>query len=563
MPSLEARPCIRGYIDRFKAPGALIMLAAIAFIIYSNVLNGPFLYDDTVYVRDNPLIRSLADLPKLTGTRQITFITFALNYAIGGSDTFVYHITNVAIHALNAFMVFIFLSLTFKTPLMRRGAPITGAGIAFATALLFLTHPLQTQAVAYITQRLASLATLFYLLSIVLYAKSRLLRDEGRRTHIEVYLLSVAVAAAAQKTKEITFTLPFLIALYEFTFFDLRDGLKKRLLYLLPLFATLAIIPITLFSNAGQGDPTVSNIARKIMGMQVAEMSDLSNYAYLMTELRVVVMYLRLIVLPVNQAAVYDAPVYTTFSDPNVYLSFVFLAAIFAGAVYLYIRSIKRSEPYGLLISFGVFWFFVAVSVESSVIPIKDVAFEHRVYLPGIGLITAASAFIFFVFEAALKDRAVWVWAIILMATGANGVSTYKRNVVWTDGLVFWQDVVNKSPGRAGGHNNLGIEYADRGKTDLAAKEFEETLRLAPYFEDAFYNLGVIYGRKGRDADAMEMYRQAIRLKPDKAADAHLNLGILYKKAGKKREASVEFGAALQLDPGMNAAREELDSLNR
>ena len=164
--------------DMRKRLPAFITIAAIGLFIYSGVLNAPFVFDDHLNIETNLKVRSLANFLDLSGARYVTYLSFALNYRLGGLNTFGYHLFNVIIHAANAVFLYLLISLVLRA--LREKVWVPGnqgsapAGIAFAASLIFLTHPVQTQAVTYITQRFASLAAFFYLLSLMLYVKARL-----------------------------------------------------------------------------------------------------------------------------------------------------------------------------------------------------------------------------------------------------------------------------------------------------------------------------------------------------------------------------------------------------
>ncbi|MBI4838692.1 MAG: hypothetical protein HY806_06030, partial [Nitrospirae bacterium] len=207
------------------------------------------------------------------------------------------------------------------------------------------------------------------------------------------------------KTKEIAFTLPIIIVLYEFMFFD--GKIKKRILYLIPLLLTILIIPLAYMESGKSTGDLISDLS------ETARLqTEMSRMDYLFTQCRVIVTYIRLLFLPVNQNLDYDYPVYHSFLNPNVFLSFLFLMVIFCIGVYLLYRSrithylsVCNAQAVTLRITaFGILWFFVTLSVESSVIPIVDVIFEHRVYLPSIGAIIATTTFMF-VLSIKIKDK--------------------------------------------------------------------------------------------------------------------------------------------------------------
>jgi tetratricopeptide (TPR) repeat protein len=299
----------------------------------------------------------------------------------------------------------------------------------------------------------------------------------------------------------------------------------------------------------------------------------------------------------VNQNLDYDYPIYRSFSDPNVFLSFLLLFSIFCAAVYLLFKSRQGATPYSRLVAFGIFWFFITLSVESSVIPIADVIFEHRLYLPSAGFFIAVTAAIFTVWERIKGKRAsmaaaVGLGLIIIVLSSA----TYARNNMWLDEVSFWQDVIKKSPSKTRGRVNLGYSYSKQGRFEEAIREFQTAIRLDPYDYQLYNNLGVAYKGQGRFNEAILEFQNAMRLKPDDGltyynlgnvfreqgdyekaiqhylvavrfepdiAVIHNNLAIAYIGQGNVKEAEREFRTAMDIDPKYEAARRNLEMLLR
>ncbi|MBI5598336.1 MAG: tetratricopeptide repeat protein [Deltaproteobacteria bacterium] len=516
----------------------LLILNAV-FVIYLQTFSFPFHFDDASGIVDNVSIRALANFRPswtaggpLPGQRYVGMLSFALNYRLGGLNVLGYHMVNNAVHFINGILVLHLVLLTLDTPAMERpNQPSSTASqpsstvsapelavrwfMATAASLIFVAHPVQTQAVTYIVQRFTSLATLFYLLSIILYAKARLESQPtgpalGKRTAL-FYAGSLVSAVLAMKTKEISFTLPFVIALYEFVFF--KDGWKKRFLYIFPFLLTLAIIPLSVIGAGVAGERPLANVFNDL-ARPLYEKAVITRGVYLLTQTRVMVTYVRLLFLPVNQNLDYDYPLYGSFLEPGVFLSFLFLLSIIAAALYLFMRSRKTGNGHGLLISFGIFWFFITLSVESSVIPIKDVIFEHRLYLPGIGAIIAFTSCAFYAFERMKINMAVAATVLIATTVLPLGAAAYMRNRIWRDGLTLWSDVAAKSPAKARGHINLGHYYADAGRLDDAVREMKLAIRLKPSDAAAYYNLGVVYRDKGMVNDAIGEFKEALNMEP-------------------------------------------------
>jgi tetratricopeptide (TPR) repeat protein len=422
--------------------------------------------------------------------------------------------------------------------------------IALLSALVFIAHPVQTEAVAYITQRFASLATLFYLLALVAYLKYR---ADGQSFGVKAFFYAVALlsAYAAQVTKEISFTLPFVMLCVEFAFF--KGPILPRLLRLVPFLLAMAVIPWVLF-GPGSG----SAVGGEVMDLQLKDLRDISRHDYLVTQFRVIVTYLRLLVLPVGQNIDYDYPMFRSLFVPEVLASLAFISVLFFGAVYMFIRFLRGGSAYLSLISAGTLWFFTTISVESSIIPIKDLIFEHRLYLPMAGGAIAASAAIFFVSERLFKaGNAGWVLAgACVLFVLPLSVSAYTRNGVWKNEVTLYEDAVRKSPGKERVRYNLAWAYHRAGALDKAIEQYNENLRLAPEKDKAHYNLALIYRGRGERALAERHFLEALRIKPDPAA--YYNLGMLYHSGGDLDRAISSYEKALEARPGYEDAHYNL-----
>ncbi|MEE9614503.1 MAG: tetratricopeptide repeat protein [Thermodesulfobacteriota bacterium] len=534
------------FTGRYGPAAALLLIAVTSLLIYSDTLSYTFHWDDTSNIIKNPRIRDFFALWPPSGSRDVGFLSFALNYHFGGLDVFGYHIVNLAVHTINGFLVWWLVVLAFETPAMRGfgGDRRVKYFFALSAALIFISHPVQTQAVTYIVQRFASLAALFYLLSVALYMKARTsLEGDGFRRAVPFFFFSLLSTVCAMKTKEISFTLPLALCMVELVFF--RGGGLRRLAYFTPFLLTLAIIPLSLVGT----DRPLGEI---IGGLDEASQEDraVSRGGYLLTQFRVIITYIRLLFLPVNQNLDYDYPAYSSFFAPEVFLSFIFLSALFASAVYLLIRSRKTNNGYGLLASFGMLWFFLALSVESSIIPIRDVIFEHRLYLPSVGAAVAFTAAVFGAFDRMKLENLPLAALVMLLLTAAPlSFAAHKRNLVWEDGITLWKDVTKKSPNKPRGHYNLGLAYDEVGLIGRAMEEYKTAVRLKPGYVQAHNNLGIAYGKRGMVDGAIEHFRLALELRPGDL-EARYNLGFAYTKQGRLGEAVEEYKAILRVNPG-------------
>lgn len=520
----------------------ILLILIIGVIAYSNTFNVPFQWDEMSFIKNNPAVKDINNFLEPSNVqdhqyynhlirRYVTYLTFAINYNLHGYEVTGYHIVNLAIHLMNAIFVYFLISLSFKTPFLRESQLKNNSGfIALFAALLFVSHPLQTMAVTYIYQRLASLAAFFYLLSFVSYIKSRLSQgDTGRHMF---YGLSFLSAIIAMKTKENAFTLPFVIVLFEFFFFS--GQIKKRLFRLSPLLLTLFIIPFSL-----RGSPLAGDSAANF------DYIPLSRDAYLFTQFKVLVNYIKLLFFPVNQTLIGDFPVSRSFLEIKVILSFLVLLGIFCSGIYLYIRSRTKNSDLRL-VAFGIFWFFITHAVESSIIPLL-ISQEYRMYLPSVGVFPGFSAGVFLMFKK-IRNSQVMALSVIIAVTFTLSVVTYSRNNIWRNRISLWDDVVKKAPNSISANYNLGLAYEAEGLNDAALKYYENIIRINPNFAGAYNSIGVIYGKQGRLEDALKTIRIAVSLKPD-FAKARTNLGVIYDRLGRFGEAVNELQTAVRIDP--------------
>ena len=539
----------------------LILIALLGLIAYSNTFNVPFLFDDIENIVENPLVKDFSyftdpskaktlghyrNVFPLRKTRIIGYLTFWANYEIHELNVTGFHVVNLAIHIVNAVLVYFLVILTFRTPSL--GTSILkkrSRHIGLFSALLFVSHPVQTQAVTYIVQRFTSLATMFYLMSLALYIIFRLRASRGLGSQPGSLLLYFSVLLCcifAMKTKEIAFTLPVAIAVFEFMFF--KETLRRRALYLSPLLLTMLIIPLSYMSLIGTGSPIEELIGD---ADYVTRSQDISRMGYLFTEFRVIVTYLRLLVLPINQNLYYDYQVFHSFLEPPVFLSFLFLLSIFGLGVYLFYRS-RITDSGARLVAFGIFWFFITLSVESSIIPLHAI-YEHRVYLPSAGAFSAFAVGAFLLIERfktrKIKHIAISSTVLLLILLS---YATYARNYIWQSEATLWEDVLQKSPRTARPHVILGNALMSEGEIDRAIEHFETAAKLEPDLAEVYNSLGCAYNSKGLVDKAIEYFRIAIKLKPD-ITEAHINLGVIYSSKGLTDKAIEHFQTVARLKP--------------
>ncbi len=513
----------------------ILVILTMGIIAYSNSFDCSIHFDDRnifhySVTRDSATV---ADWIHLFPNRPLGIVTFAANYNIHKLDIWGYHLVNLTIHLINALLIWWLTLITFATPLMKE-EPISRhkTAIAFLTALLFVTHPLATQSVTYIVQRFASLATLFYFLSLILFVKGRLLPG-NKNTAMILFGSSLVSAVCGMLTKEIVFTLPFAIVLYDYCF--IKTSLSKPEVKdksLIFSFIMLVIFILIYFRNRSL------NVFDTIPPDQGYSYS-ISMKEYFFTQFRVVLTYIRLFIFPFNQNFDYDYAISTGFFQIKTFLSFLVLLCILLTGVGLF----KKYR----LISFGIFWFFLTLSVESSIVPVsQNVIFEHRTYLPGFGFFIAFTGAFFYLFREQYFRMALM---IILMIAAVNTVLTYQRNKIWENEYTLWTDCLKKSPDKARVNMERGIANIEIGQYQSAIGDLNKAIRLNPYYAKSYYNRGLVCAKLGLYRQTIEDCSEAIRLKPD-YTDAYNNRGNAYAELGQYPLAIEDYNKTLRLIPG-------------
>jgi len=530
---------------------SIIFICLAGIIAYSNSFNCSFHFDDTLTIEENIAIRNLSDVKAWWGfvpSRPIGYLSFALNYHFHRLDVWGYHLVNLVIHIVNAVLLWWLVMLTMATPVMRNQLIERHKGaMALFTALLFVSHPLATQSVTYIVQRLASLATLFYLLSLALYIKGRLWEDKKDTRVFFSYTGSILCAVLGMLTKEIVFTLPFALVLYEFSFIktdawkiDLKDRGIQIPVIILVIFIAIFFLnfsfgifnPIPPLPDQGYDYP-------------------ITAWEYLLTQFSVILTYIRLFIVPVNQNLDYDYPISHSLLEWHTIFGLLSLAGILGLGILLFRRY--------RVISFGIFWFFLTLSVESSIIPIsQNVIFEHRTYLPGIGFFLVLTGVVFYF----LWDRYRRVgWAILVLIALTNTVLTYERNRVWASEYTLWADCVKKSPNKPRPLSNYGKALADTGHASEALAYYDKAIKADPSYYAAYCNRGAAYDALGKYTLAIGDFDRAIEINA-KYAKAYSNRGTEYGELGNYKQAIRDFDRAIEINPNYAAAYHNRGAVN-
>jgi protein O-mannosyl-transferase len=504
-------------------------------------MNVPFYGDDINNVK-NPILqideitwgnfKNILDEATLH-TRPVSNISFALNYYFGGYRVQGYHLVNTVIHILSGYFLFLLVRLTLSLPVNREKYEKYTV-LPFITALIWLAHPLATQSVTYIVQRMNSMCAMFFVLSLLLYIYARLQDSERQRKFKFVvrssllFFLSLLSGLLALGSKEIAATLPILIFFYEFYFFQNLSlpWLKKRVLW--PMSVVLVIGGI-IISYLGKRPWEV--ICWECLGR------DFTAMERVYTQFKVVVTYIYLLVYPnyTNLALDRDFPISTSLFTPiDTFVAFLAVGGLIAAMMVL-----AKKER---LLSFCILWFLVNLAIESSFICL-EIIFEHRTYLPSMFFLL----FIVLVLYRFIPfNRVVTIFLFVVVMLFSYW--TISRNNVWADPVEFWQSSIELFPEKARPHRMLAHEYMKVKRYEEAEKELSLTISLDSRAVEAYNNLGIVMLQTYRLKEAERYFREALA-RDAKNRQAIQNLGSLLIRLDKLKEAEQHYRKYVELFP--------------
>jgi len=602
----------------------ILLFMILSFGIYSNTFEAPFYFDDEKRILNNPSIRidalgfkslqKAAFGKKAANNRPLPFITFALNYYFHKYDPAGYHVVNIIIHVLTSFFLYLLLKLTLciargeiwdsictgkqdakaeksKTPEKLQSVDLkpfsNSSFIALSATLVWLVHPLHIQSVTYIVQRMNSMAAMFFVLSLFLYVKGRLVHNEirnsvhsklemkspnriilqgknakqdeqnknrkteqskhkaqrtsigqGKSVHLPLtnrfhYLWfagSILSWIMALGSKQTAATLPLFVFLYEWYFFQnlSRDWLYRYLKYFIGIIILFSLLGLLYLGM---------NPWAKFMAITDYAHNEFSIWERGLTQFRVVIYYLGLIFYPHPSRLNFDYDFTLSHSLINPITTLLSLVSII-GLLGLSYYLAKRER----LLSFCILWFLGNLVIESSIIPLA-IIFEHRTYLPSM-LVVFMTVILIFRYLKHTGVRVTVLCAVVLIFS----FWTYDRNNVWSNPVSLWEDNVAKSPNKARPYYNLGLALMSQDKIDEAIEHYTISLKLNPNRSSTHNNLGLALEEQGKTEEAIEHYKEAIRIRPDNWR-ANCNLGLALVAQGQTIEAIGYFEKALHIKP--------------
>jgi tetratricopeptide (TPR) repeat protein len=513
----------------------IVLLILIGGLAYCNSLTKPFHLDDTLWISNNSKIGNLGEYVDSMRSRPGIALLFHLHYRLHGLNLFGYHLVNLLIHVAAALTLF---GIVRRTLLLSRwdGRFASNAHwLAFAVALLWMVHPLQTQAVTYIIQRCESLMGLFYLLSMYAMIRGTQSQYAGRW-----YALSIFCAVLAASCKEVIVTILPVMLCYDYVFIgSWRDLIRKRWWLYLGL-AGIWMLPLLATMNELTGAESASGSA----GFAIPNMP---AHVYMMTQAGILLHYLRLAIVPYPQSFSFRGwPLATEFAD-------VWLAgSIMATLMLLTAWFLLRRNWIGFL---GA-WFFGILSI-TSIVPLIDVGFEHRMYLPLAAISCLVVMMSYFALEKYVPGRVSAMIGVVLLTTVACILLflTLSRNEDYRSTEVLWKTVTHLYPKDAEAHNNVASGLVSDEKLEDAREYYELSLALRPGLSLPEFGYGIVLCKLDEPEEGLRHLLIGLKsaehdaLRKERYAESNYFVGIAYWILGDLQMAEKHQRLSIQHAP--------------
>lgn len=532
-----------------------VLLSGITAAFYYPSLKYPFQFDDLANITKKFNIRFYDALSNWwTNRRWMGEWLNRMNFELGRFEPYYYRLTNLVVHILTGLFVFFLIlegcSRLKKNSFLSRHA----LAISTATSALFLLHPVQTQAVSYVIQaRLEGLATLFVVATLFFILKG----FQSQNPFVRYFLLFVSLFLGfiSCGTKEIAIVSPFLAILLDWFLISEQswDSFKSRI-WFHAIFSTVIFITFIHYltpyfiSNIVTLQTSTTNNRGNVLTGSATDL--IQPFQFLFSNFKVVLHYLYIFIWPFGLSVEYDWKLSESIFSPDSFFPLIALLTILFFAVLSFVKN--KFAFFG----FGIIWFLISIAPRSSIIPSPELICDYKTYLSSIGWLfvisTSFVAFISFIVDkiklVSLNKTQLQLATILVLALPI-GCGSMVRNTVWSSSVAFWQDIVDKAPLKARGHNNLGVAMSEeQGKYKEAIPYYLEAIRLDRFYSDPWSNLAVAYSAVGDIDRAIASSQQAIKILPY-YPEAYNNLGTLLIKKKDYDLAEKSLKRALVLRP--------------
>lgn len=501
----------------------IVFLIAVTFLVYANSFKNEFVWDDSDLIADNDYIKDFGYAGKIftmsvfgDKTTEFNFyrpvqgLSFMLDYSLWGLNSLGYHITNTILHALNAILVYFIILTIYKS-----------WQTAMISALFFSIHPVQTEAVTYISGRADGLTALFLLISLIFFIKDA---HQSRKIFFFASIISFMLALLS---KESAIIFPLIIILYSFCLVHKENRsylLRAYLSAFLIILGGYLILRTHIFNSP---DHSIRNLSENL-------------YPRLLSLGRIIISYIGLLFFPVGLHMERSIELVNSIFKVDFLIPCLLLGLI----IFLGLKAFKRSKA--VFFSFG--WFFIFLSPVLNIVPINALMAEHWLYLPSVGFFTIIALGA----SNLLKYKGTFLKRVTIVILSLAGIFysylTVKRNTEWSNEIGFYENTLRYNPNSPRIHMNLGLAYSAKGEFEKAIDELKEAIRLNPAYTEAYYNLGNVYLEMGKNVEAVYNYKKALETDPG-YFKAHYNLAKTYAEDGRYDDSIRTFKEAIKSNP--------------
>ena len=452
----------------------ILLIIFLGLIVYSNSLNGKFLWDDNALIKDNVYIRNWSNVEKFFVSdstnvtkpvfyRPFQMVTYAVDYSIWKLNVRGYHLTNILLHILVALLLYWLINILYKDTL-----------IALLASIFFVTHPVHTEAVAYMSGRSDSLVGIFMLLSFIFYIK----RIHTGKIRFSLFMILSYIGALLSRETSLIF--PLLLLVYHYVFEE-KIRPKDFFSFLVTTFIYIGLIIFILPPGN-----FYTTFFQRIPGFFTAIAS-----------------YTRLLILPFQLHMGYGIKLFnlTDFKAIAGIMIIVFL--------FFYVLKNKNQKK---IILFSVSWFLIALLPVSNLYPVNAYMSEHWLYIPSIGFFVILSSNLSRIYR--IKRFHAAGMALIIGILVFYSYLTIKQNEYWKTPIDFYNRTIKYAPDNWGLYVNLGNAYIDIGKNEKAIASYKKALGINPNAASVYINLGIVYNNIGRKKEAIAMFRKALKIDP-------------------------------------------------
>jgi len=522
----EVHKNVGGGRSRFDNFIPILLIILLGFIVYSNSLGGKFILDDDYLVKGNKYITNIRYLPRIFAReienegsksnfyRPVQILAYMIDYALCKYDVRGYHLTSTLLHIITALAIYWLASILFNNKFL-----------SLSASLLFIAHPVHTEAIAYISGAAEPLAAIFVLLAFIFYIK------ENDTENIVQYFIMLSCCILALLSKEASIILPALLLLYRGIF---KKKLNKRAFFSVLVIACVYImLRVTVFKAIlpHAASNVMQSLGERLPGFFAA----IANY-------------MRILILPFDLHMEYGKSLFK-FSDLKVWLgalllfSFLFYAA--------------KEKGRNKVVAFSILWFFITLMPVSNLYPVNAYMAEHWLYLPSFGFFLILGYLLSRIYNVnKIKYISILLTLLLLLF---YSYLTIKQNSYWKEPMVFYERTLRYSPDSSLMNNNLGNAYYAAGKKEKAITLYKKAIAIDNDIQ-AYGNLACIYNEMGRKDEAVNLYKEAISL--DKTHGSYGanydNLGLIYKDMGEMDKAIESFKKVVDLNIDYVRAYEDL-----